>query len=145
MSSTLCACCGKPFEPRPQVPNQTYCSSPDCQRTRKLRWQQDKLHTDPDYRDNQRDAQRAWFDRHPGYWRTYRSANTGIVEPEPPPSADDTGSDLAKMDVSILPPGLYQLRRIGAESAEEAEVWLVEIRPVAPICSCKKDVCKEMT
>ncbi|HBO6010747.1 TPA: hypothetical protein ACPWIL_002408 [Pseudomonas aeruginosa] len=145
MSNPLCACCGQPFEPRPQVPNQTYCSSPDCQRTRKLRWQQDKLHTDPDYRDNQRDAQRAWFDRHPGYWRDYRSANTGIVEPEPPPSADDTGSDLAKMDVSILPPGLYQLQRIGAESAEEAEVWLVEIRPVAPICSCKKDVCKEMT
>lgn len=145
MSSTLCACCGQPFEPRPQVPNQTYCSSPDCQRTRKLRWQQDKLRTDPDYRDNQRDAQRAWFDRHPGYWRAYRAANTGIVEPEPKPPADDTGSDPAKMDVSILPPGLYQLRRIGAESAGETEVWLVEITPVTPIRSCKKDVCKEMT
>ena len=47
MSSTLCACCGKPFEPRPQVPNQTFCSSPDCQRARKLRWQQDKLRADP--------------------------------------------------------------------------------------------------
>lgn len=145
MSITLCACCGLPFEPRPQVPNQAFCSSPDCQRARKLHWQQDKLRTDPDYRDNQRDAQRAWFDRHPGYWRAYRSANTGIVEPEPKLPANDTGSDLAKMDVSILPSGLYQLRRIGAESAVETEVWLVEIRPVAPICSCKKDVCKEMT
>jgi endogenous inhibitor of DNA gyrase (YacG/DUF329 family) len=66
-----CAHCGQPFQPRPQVPNQTYCSSAECQRARKLRWQQDKLRTDPDYRDNQRDTQRAWFDRHPGYWRAY--------------------------------------------------------------------------
>lgn len=87
-----CACCDRPFEPRPQVPNQAFCSSPNCQRARKLHWQQDKLRTDPDYRDNQRDAQRAWFDRHPGYWRAYRAANTGIVEPEPKPPADDTGT-----------------------------------------------------
>lgn len=75
-----CACCGQPFQPRPQVPNQTYCSSAECQRARKLRWQQAKLRADPDYRDNQRDAQRAWFDRHPGYWRAYRAANPDPVE-----------------------------------------------------------------
>lgn len=42
-----CAHCGQAFQPRPQVPNQTYCSSPDCQGVRKLRWQQDKLRNDP--------------------------------------------------------------------------------------------------
>ena len=76
-----CACCGQPFQPRPQVPNQTYCSSAECQRVRKLRWQQAKLRDDPDYRDNQRDAQRAWFDRHPGYWRAYRAANPDLELP----------------------------------------------------------------
>ncbi|MBN8461430.1 MAG: hypothetical protein J0M01_01240 [Dechloromonas sp.] len=140
-----CECCGQPFEPRPQVPNQTFCSSPDCQRARKLRWQQDKLRTDPDYRDNQRSAQRAWFDRHPGYWRAYRAANPDPVELAQPPAVNGAGNGLAKMDASILPPGLYQLRRIGAESAEKTEDWLVEITPVAPIHLCKKDVCKEMT
>ena len=75
-----CAHCGQAFQPRPQVPNQSYCSSAECQRARKLRWQQDKLRTDPDYRDNQRDAQRAWFDRHPGYWRAYRAANPDAME-----------------------------------------------------------------
>ena len=145
MSSTLCACCGKPFEPRPQVPNQTFCSSPHCQRARKLRWQQDKLRNDSDYRDNQRDAQRAWFDRHPGYWRAYRAANTDTVKPDHKPVADSAGNGLAKMDVSILPSGLYRLRRIPAPFPEEGDAWLVEITPVSIDCVCKKDVCKEMT
>ena len=54
-----CACCGKPFAPRPQVPDQAYCSDPDCQRARKRQWQRAKLQSDPDYRDNQRAAQQA--------------------------------------------------------------------------------------
>jgi hypothetical protein len=110
-----------------------------------LRWQQDKLRTDPDYRDNQRSAQRAWFDRHPGYWRAYRAANPDPVEPAQPLTGNGVGNDFAKMDASILPSGLYQLRRIDAESTGKTEGWLVEITPLAPIHPCKKDVCKEMT
>ena len=140
-----CAHCGQAFQPRPQVPNQTYCSSAECQRARKLRWQQDKLRTDPDYRDNQRDAQRAWFDRHPGYWRAYRAANPDAVEGDQNGSANGVGNGLAKMDVSILPSGLYRLRRIPAPFPEEGDAWLVEITPVNIDCVCKKDVCKEMT
>jgi len=47
-----CACCDQPFEPRPQVPNQAFCSAPDCQRARKRQWQRDKLQADLDYRSN---------------------------------------------------------------------------------------------
>ncbi len=54
-----CACCGKPFEPCPQVPDQAFCSSPDCQRARKRQWQRAKLQSDPDYRINQRATQQA--------------------------------------------------------------------------------------
>jgi len=49
-----CACCDKPFDPRPQVPDQAFCSAPDCQRARKRQWQRAKLPSDPDYRINQR-------------------------------------------------------------------------------------------
>ncbi len=42
-----CTCCGKPFEPRPQVPDQAFCSSPNCQRARKRQWQRAKLQSDP--------------------------------------------------------------------------------------------------
>lgn len=69
-----CACCGKPFAPRPQVPDQAYCSSPDCQRARKRQWQRVKLQSDPDYRINQRAAQQAWSQRNQDYWRNYRDA-----------------------------------------------------------------------
>ena len=58
-----CACCGNSFEPRPQVPDQAYCSSPDCQRARKRQWQRAKLQSDSDYRINQRAAQQAWSQR----------------------------------------------------------------------------------
>ena len=69
-----CACCGNSFEPRPQVPDQAYCSSPDCQRARKRQWQRAKLQSDSDYRINQRAAQQAWSQRNPDYWRNYRDA-----------------------------------------------------------------------
>ena len=82
MMHRRCACCGRPFEPRPQVPEQAYCSAPDCQRARKRRWQQTRLRSDPDYRHNQRDAQRAWLDRNPDYWRSYREAHSHQSNPE---------------------------------------------------------------
>ena len=67
-----CAHCGQPFEPRPQVPDQAYCSAPDCQRARKRQWQRSKLQSDPDYRINQRAAQQAWSQRNQDYWHNYR-------------------------------------------------------------------------
>lgn len=67
-----CTYCGKPFEPRPQVPDQAYCSAPACQRARKRQWQQAKLQSDPDYRINQRAAQQAWSQRNQDYWRSTR-------------------------------------------------------------------------
>ena len=59
MTTRLCAHCGHPFEPRPQVHDQAFCSAPECQRARKREWQRAKLQSDPDYRINQQAAQRA--------------------------------------------------------------------------------------
>lgn len=91
MPTKNCACCGEPFTPRPQVPDQAYCSAPACQRERRLRWQSVKMQTDPDYRDNQSRSQRAWLDRNPDYWRTYRSqtdkSSPAPVATEPVPES----------------------------------------------------------
>lgn len=67
MTTRLCAHCGHPFEPRPQVPDQAFCSAPECQRARKREWQRAKLQSDPDYRINQQAAQRAWSQRNHDY------------------------------------------------------------------------------
>lgn len=70
-----CTHCGRPFQPRPQVPNQTYCSSAECQRERRRRWQQQKRRDDPDYRDNDARADKAWAAGNPAYWKQYRDEN----------------------------------------------------------------------
>ena len=68
-----CKACGCDYSPRPQNPNQQFCSKPECQRERKRRWQKHKRATDADYRDNQARAGRRWAQAHPDYWRAYRS------------------------------------------------------------------------
>ena len=52
METKTCNACGHTFTPRPQNPNQTYCTDPACQRERRRRWQQKKRRDDADYRDN---------------------------------------------------------------------------------------------
>ena len=80
MENKQFAACGQSFQPRPQVPDQTYCSAPDCQCERRKQWQRRKLQTDPDYQDNQARAQQAWTQRNPGYWREYRESHLEYVE-----------------------------------------------------------------
>jgi endogenous inhibitor of DNA gyrase (YacG/DUF329 family) len=42
MLKKLCAHCGKSFLPRPQTPDQSYCSDPQCQKARRKRWVDEK-------------------------------------------------------------------------------------------------------
>jgi hypothetical protein len=113
------------------VPNQAFCSTPDCQRARKRQWHQARLLGDPDYRENQLAAQRSWQARNPGYWRQYRGKHA-----QPAPHAG-----VAKMDVSIaLPAGLYRIRKSTITAPKSGEFWLIEVAPVCLTCPCKMDV-----
>ena len=82
MERKRCTACKRSFHPRPQTPRQTYCKAPACQRERRRRWQQQKRHADPDYRENQARAQRAWLERNPD-----SSGHAGPCE-HPPQSLD---------------------------------------------------------
>ncbi len=68
-----CAHCRRSFHSDPRVMNQRFCGAAACQRARKTLWQQQKMATDPDYKENQRACQKDWQKRHPHYWRTYRA------------------------------------------------------------------------
>ena len=72
MKKSRCAACHKLFHPRHQSPHQKFCSTPECQRERKRRWQKARRASDPDYRDNDIQANRRWRSQHPDYWREYR-------------------------------------------------------------------------
>ncbi len=75
MGRKQCAACDDRFTPRRNVPDQAYCSKPECQRERRRRWQREKLRQDPDYRANQQAAQQRWCERNPEYWRKYRQTH----------------------------------------------------------------------
>lgn len=153
MENKRCAACGQPFQPHPQVPNQSYCSDSECQRERRRRWQRDKLQNDRDYRDNQSRAQRAWLDRNPDYWREYREQHPEYVERNrnqqreraTPPQI----SALAKMDVSAppqhLPAGVYRIRPVVVPDLAKMDAWTVEITWLSTTCPCADRACKEMT
>ncbi len=146
MNVKFCVGCGEAFQLRPQVPQQCYCSAKDCQRTRRRRWQRDKLKHDSDYQDNQARAQQAWCNRNPDYWQEYRKTHPEYAErnraqqrernPRPHNAA------IAKMDASIpvvpLPSGIYHLSVIAPSEIAKMDVWIVEITVHA--CQCMPQV-----
>lgn len=106
MENKYCMACGQIFQPRPQTPQQSYCSAPSCQGQRKNRWQRNKLQNDPDYRDNQRSAQQAWLERNPDYWRQYRKSHPTYAERnrslQRGRNRQATASAIANMDLSLI-------------------------------------------
>lgn len=80
MEEKRCAHCGCPLDLNPRVKNQRYCEKKECQRARKRLWQKAKMATDPDYRANQQECNRAWRGRNRDYWRNYRKNHPRYVE-----------------------------------------------------------------
>lgn len=138
MLEKLCAHCGSPFQPRPQVPSQTFCADPACQKARRQRWHLEKLQADPDYRENKARSQKAWQERNPDYWRRYRDENPDYAE-----------RNRAMQRSPSAPPltlkGLYRIRSVPASGLAKTDAWIVEIMPVCADCPCKDDACKDST
>ncbi|MGB6068393.1 MAG: hypothetical protein WBG50_26585 [Desulfomonilaceae bacterium] len=130
--------CGDLFDPSPRVKNQAYCSKPACQRERKRRWHRQKMADDPDYRDNQRDAQKRWREAHRGYWRTYRDSHPQYVQRNRERQRSRNQErrvrlhPIAKMDASsnesTIVPGIYQLIPLGLDTVAKMDAINVEIR-----------------
>ena len=80
METKPCIACGQKFRPRPQTPDQQFCSQPECQRERRRRWQQHARQGDSDYRDNDIRTSKTWAAENPEYWKRYRDENPAYVE-----------------------------------------------------------------
>ena len=150
MASRRCAVCGEQFAPRAQVPKQSTCAAVECQRERKRRWQQAKLQSDPAYRENQSQANKAWAKKHPQYCRDYRAANPEYVERNRAQqrirNSRRRKADIAKMDASApqmsLTTGIYRLTVVTQDDIANKDAWIVEIAViVAPqrivVSDCK--------
>jgi hypothetical protein len=160
MESRRCAGCGQAFRPRPQVPQQHYCSAAACQRERRRIWQQAKRSSDTDYRENQARAQRAWTQSHREYWREYRRAHPQYSErnrngarqrqrDRRRQAASSEAARFAKMDASmadsVVPSGTYRLVPATAAEFAKMDACLVEITLVSTRYGRAGEVCKERT
>ena len=153
MKSMRCAACGQEFRPRPQVPRQSYCRAPACQRERRRRWQRAKRQNDPDYRDNQARAQRTWRKRNPDYWREYRSSHSQYRERNRTQQRQRNARRgerlIAKMDASTrnfpVPSGIYQINRGPTSKIAKMDAWTVEITLLSDFCDYPVKRCKERT
>jgi hypothetical protein len=139
MECRRCAACEQIFRPRAQVPHQRYCGLAACQRERRRRWQQSKLHSDADYRANQRQAQRVWVDGHGEYWREYRARHPDYADRNRlEQRRRDRGrraARLAKMDASTpinpIPSGIYRLLAATAGDLAKKDAWTVKITVIS--------------
>lgn len=153
MEKRLCAACRHFFRPRPQVPRQSYCRAPACQRERRLRWQEAKRRTDPDYRENQRHAQKAWCERNADYWRDYRRKHPEYRERNKAQqrvrNLNRMKGAIAKKDVSAptgaLQSGLYRIVPSGLNGIAKTDVWIAEITWISESPSPLCGRCKERT
>lgn len=145
MSKRRCSNCRCSFVPCAQVRNQRYCSAPDCQRARKRDWQRNKRQTDPDYQENQRQAQQRWANQNPDYWKNYRHQHPSAVERNRTQQRDrdrrrrEASSQAAPTSIeSLLPPP--------GEALAKMDAWIpktsltsgtYELLPVPPQQACK--------
>lgn len=133
--SKQCQACGRPFIPRPQTPHQAYCSSPECQRERRRRWQQQKRRDDADYRDNDSRASKTWAAENPAYWKQYRYENPAYAERnrnlQQQRNRKLRTPVIANEDVSSPPnsppSGRYRLVPLSEDGIANGDAWIVEI------------------
>jgi hypothetical protein len=141
MSKLRCVNCSTLFTPAPQVPNQTYCSKPACQKTRRQQWQKSRLQSDPDYRDNQSRAQKAWSEKNPDYWRQHRQTKSDYENSDTSKQHSpvfDGVSQSVKMDSlshpsqlqQALQDGVFRLRVLERPSLVKMDVWIVELSSI---------------
>lgn len=120
MEEKRCAHCGCPLDLNPRAKNQRYCGEKECQRARKRLWQKGKMASDPDYRANQQECNKAWRGRNPDYWRNYRKNHPRYVERNRLLQEARRRRRVAKMDAS----GVDSFVRTGT-------YWLIPEKGVA--------------
>jgi hypothetical protein len=148
-----CVACGSLFCPLSHVPNQRFCSAPNCQRERRRRWQRQHMRADADYRENQDRAQANWRARHPDYWRQYRATHPAYCKKNS--VMQRTRNErrrlpaVANMDASLiagpLASGFYLLRRASEVTIAKMNACIVQITVLSPPEQRSARDCKEMT
>lgn len=124
MTSRKCLACGQFFKPWPQTREQTYCSTPECQRERRRRSKQKQRLAKAVSNSNgsKRDSE---------YWRRYREQHPEYVERNREQQKGRNRQHLHQAktnEIERLPPGRYLISRLDSDKIANGHAWLVEIR-----------------
>jgi hypothetical protein len=108
------------------------------------KWQKEKLATDKDYRENQKDAQKRWAKLNPDYWSKYRKTHPEYTEKNRENQKerndkrklllnlpDSVKSEIAKMDSSYpktnIITGYYRLIPLYPKEIAKMDEFIVKI------------------
>jgi len=80
MKMIICKNCNKVVPANPKIKNQHYCNNSECQKARKAEWQRERMKSDPDYKNKQKESNKKWKEKNPDYWKDYRKKNADKVE-----------------------------------------------------------------
>ncbi len=134
MFKRACAACGKLFVPRPQIPNQRFCSDHECQRERRRRTQVERRARKPEAKVNDAEYHRDWRIKNPDYWKRYRETHPEYAErnriQQRQRNKVRKNSDIANEAVWPAYPyigGLYRLSPVTGRKIANDAVWIVEI------------------
>lgn len=115
-----CKNCRSFFEACPKVKKHAYCKKEACQKARKKKWQKRKIADDQTYRQDQKEAQKIWLDKRPGYWKQYRASHPEYTQRNRKKQKDRNRSvkvhtaakssfrEIAKMDALIVEIGVIK-------------------------------------
>ena len=139
MEKKRCPACHKLFHPRPQSPKQKFCSSSQCQRERKRRWQKAKRAADADYRDNDAQANRVWRSQNSDYWHEYRRKHPESVIRNREKQRD---RDRSRQSKSALAPAVHDLANEDvSRPSYTIETGTYRIIPVAATDLANENAC----
>lgn len=134
MSTRPCAACGKLFIPRPQIPNQQFCSDHECQRERRRRTQAERRANKPATRVNDAQCCRDWRIKNPDYWKRYRTTHPEYAErnriQQRQRNKSRKNSDIANEAVWPVHPfigGLYRLSPVTGRKIANEAAWIVQL------------------
>jgi hypothetical protein len=153
MGERRCRYCEKDFQPSKYQRSQAVCGDPVCQQRRRSESRQQKLATDPEYREVCRDSSRKWRAENPGYWKRYREKNSDSVtrNREQQRARDrkqrllNLANNTSALDLKHSAASVWLLKA-GAEdlannNSVPAQVWVIETLPrrIGPaMASCKQ-------
>jgi hypothetical protein len=146
MRKPRCAGCKRVFKPNPRVTDQRFCPQESCQKERRRREQKKRRRRDPDYRENEKNAQERRRQNNPRYSHSFRQTHPQYVERnrlqqrqrdrkrrghDPSASGGVLATEAPSALASEVKSGTYELRRVSEEMLATEAALKVKISVIS--------------